>query len=471
MTPPGTPPPSAVRADPMATPPAKWWGGYLAEGNPPKRRFVLRWGRILAALTALGVAGYLALATALWGYYAIDRKIPGVNWIDVAVLPRFSRVQDAIGAAHFQKARGLWEKKDYVQAIFTARAAVVKAPKNLEARLFLAGCWREVGRPEEAVRTLENGIEFDAQDPRLQAALVQTCLETERYQDLLKALREDFPARGVRLTDGSNRGFQLAELRAVLETADAGEAERIAAHDVGLAEVPAAAPLLSRIDWELGRHEAAFARLRLARERAPGDPSIQDAYVDTASRLGRIDEAHAAARQFLTAFPGLLAAQLRFIEVYGSRQGSDKAPWTAACMQFLAQYRRQPAALGQLGSLAASKGWTDLAFLLYENSLQENLTGFPFSIYYAGSLVKAGDLAGADGVWHELSIRNGPQLAAASYIAAMVAWGSGRQSDALQIIDQLRGQTVNDPHRKRVLEEVFRTFGFAQLADLLAKPK
>jgi tetratricopeptide (TPR) repeat protein len=253
-----------------------------------------------------------------------------------------------------------------------------------------------------------------------------------------------------------------------METSGAAEAEQLAERNPGIANLPAAAPLLARIDWEQGRHDAAFARLASARERNPGDPAIQDSYVDMAFRLGRMEEARAAARRFLVAFPRFLPAQLRFLEVFGSRRGPDRAPWTAESMQFLAQYRHQPSALEQLASIAASNGWTDLAFLLYQNSLQENLTGFPFAVFYAGSLVKAGDTAAADGVWHELSIRNSAQLAPASYIAAMVAWGGGRESDALQVIDQLRNQTADDLQRRRTIEAVFRNFGYANLADRLA---
>ncbi len=138
-------------------------------------------------------------------------------------------------------------------------------------------------------------------------------------------------------------------------------------------------------------------------------------------------------------------------------------------MEILAQDRHDPASLAKLGSLAGSKGWTDLAFLLYENSLQENLIGFPFAIYYAASLIKAGDLAGADSVLRELSIRNGPQTASAAYLTVMVDWGTGRESEAMQIIQQLRRETADDPHRRLTIVGLLRSFGYQKVADELAK--
>jgi len=140
-------------------------------------------------------------------------------------------------------------------------------------------------------------------------------------------------------------------------------------------------------------------------------------------------------------------------------------------MRFLVQYRQTPAALAQLASLAATQGWADLAFLLYQNSLQENLSGFPFAIYYVGSLVKLGDYARAETIWRELLVRNSAQLAAAPYLEAMVAWGGGRESDAMQVIERLRRETENNGPRRRSLEQVFRSFGFPKLADQLVAAK
>ena len=455
-------------------PPSKWWGGVVVSDDPPMRRFVFKWRRIATAAVLFVLASYLALATALWSYYSIYKKIPGVNWVDVAVLPRFSRVQAAIGNYYFSEAQRLWGKHDYMKGLMTARAAVQKAPDNLEARLFLAGCWFQVSRFEEALRTLQGGIQYHATDPKLQKALMEVCLRSAHYDELLKLLRQELPRSGVQLLSGNNVSFQLAEVQAVLETAGPVEAELVAARYAGLVETPSAAPVLSRIDWELDRRDAAFERLRVARERSandPAEPMIQDAYIDMALRLQKTDEARAAAQQFINESPNLVSAQLRFLETRGSRKGLDQSPWSRECMRFLVQNRQSPAALGQLASLAASQGWTDLAFLLYQNSLQENLTGFPFAIYYVGSLVKSGDYATAEVVWRELLVRNSAQLAAAPYLEAMVASGAGRESDALQVIERLRRETENNKSRRHGLEQVFRTFGFPKLAEQLVAAK
>jgi len=451
-------------------PKARWWGKYVAIEGPGGRRLVVFWRRILAVAATLLLVAYFSCITLLWGYYTVERGVPGVHWADIAMPWRFPRVESALASFHFADAKRLWDKKEYGPAILSARSAVAEDPRNLDARLFLADCWRKAGHFQEAVRVLRTGIEIDAKDARLQTAVIQTCLDTGQFEDLLKVLRQDYPARGVRLLDGPAGAIQLAEVRAVLEISGAAAAEAAAKRYPGLTEIPAATPLLSQIDWELGFKDLALDRLKWARGREPNGPNIQDAYVETLLRMGRTDEAREAALQFLRGFPKLANSQLRVLEAFGSRKGRDNLVWTAQCIQFLAEFRHDPAALGQLASMAASKGWTDLAFLLYQNSLQENLTGFPFAIYYASSLVKAGDMAEADQVWHELSSHNTAQLVPASYVAAMVAWGNGRKSDAAPIVDQIRGETAKDLHRRRMIGDVFRSFGFQELADQLSKP-
>jgi hypothetical protein len=52
----------------------------------------------------------------------------------------------------------------------------------------------------------------------------------------------------------------------------------------------------------------------------------------------------------------------------------------------------------------------------------------------------------------------------------MVEWGNGRRSDAEPILDQIRGQTNADQHKRRMIEDIFRNFGFVEMAERLAAP-
>jgi thioredoxin-like negative regulator of GroEL len=462
-----TPQETSVRKDPASLPPPKWWGRYVFDGQPPQRRFIFKWRAIGAAIGCTVFAFYLSIVSSLWGYYTFKRQIPGVHWIDIAIPTRFSRVQDAIGSYYLVQAKEAWSKGDILRALVTGRASLVKSPANLDARLFVADCWFQAGRYTEAVRTLRDGIPYNATEARLQTALISLCLLTSHYADLLAVLRNEYPAQGVHLVDGSNRATQIAEVRAVYEINGAAEADQDAGQYPGLMDEPSAAPLMAQIEGQIGRKDRALAIMKAAVDRAPKDPTVRDAYIGVVLDTGNMEEARTAAQAFVRDFPGLLSAELRFLEVYSSRTGSEERPWAAVALELLAENRHRPDALSQLASLAAAKGWADITYLLYQNSLQENLNGFPFALYYAASLVKAGQVQAADAVLSELSVRNGAQVAAASYVTVMVDWGAGRQSEAMQIVQQLRHDTANDPHRRQVMVNLFKTFGFPKVADEL----
>src|SRR5580692_9812867 len=138
-----------IRKEPAPLPPPKWWGRYVVEGEAPQRRFIFNWGAIGTAIACAAFAFYLSIVTALWGYYTFKREIPGVHWIDIAVPTRFSRVQDAIGSYYLAQAKAAWAKGDILHALVTGRAAVLKSPSSLDARLFVADCWFQAGRYEE----------------------------------------------------------------------------------------------------------------------------------------------------------------------------------------------------------------------------------------------------------------------------------------------------------------------------------
>lgn len=448
----------------------RWWGGYVEEGSPPRRRWVIRWGRLGVVFGVLCVAGYLGLATALWAYYTSYRKIPEVKWIDIAVLPRFSRVQSAIGAHYLVQAKGLWAARNYSQGIVIAQAAVNKSPENLEARLFLASCWQQAGRFDDAMRVLRSGLARHASELPLQTAAVELCLTNGRFEDVLQLLRDEFPKHGARPLE-KNWAFQLAETRAVLELSGATEAEKILRGYAGLADQIMAAPLLARIDWEQGRREAAFARLTEALAAPTADLGVYDAYVDIALRSGHTVLARQAAARCLKLFPGVVSAQLRFLEAHGSRLGEERVPWTTEMLRFLIQHRRSPVALQQLANLAATQGWTDLTGLLYENALNDSLNGFPFVIFHVVGLVKSGQSVEAANAWRDLEVKHAPQLVAFSHVGAMVAWVAGRESEALQTVTRLRKELAGDLRRQVMIAKFFQSLGFKRLAENLERPE
>jgi hypothetical protein len=426
--------------------------------------------RVILALAVFSVLAYLLAATALWGYYRFQRHVSGVHWIDIAVCTRFARVQQAVGAQHLATAKALWQNGEYAKGLFLARAALGKTPRDPAARLFLADCWQQAGRPDFAGHTLEDGLPYDPAPQPLARALIAHYLGAGQYRELLVLLRTKLPALGRQPEAGELVYYQQAEVQAVFETEGAEAADALSGSYAELGRLPAAAPLLARID--LARHQpaAALARLRDALSREPGAPALHDALIDVALETGQTEEARAAAEHFVAAFPSLPTAELRLLEVHSSRTLADRGPWLQSCMRYLARFRQQPGALEQLAELAARRGWSDLAFLLYQNSVATGTRDRVFTAYYIGSLLTHRDFAHADTVWRDLTSQKSTPADSAPALAAMVASGVGREGEALEHLERLRRDTAGDIPRRDRLARLFRTFGFAPLAEKLLAP-
>ena len=426
-----------------------------------------RWRRIARWLAAAALLAYLGGATALWAYYRFARKVPDVCWTDIAVCTRFGRVQQAVGAKHLANAKEQWTAGEYAKSLFLARAALAKRPEDPDTRIFLASSWHQVGRIDFACRTLEDGLPHDTAAQPVARALLALYLESERHSDVLSLLRVKLPALRRQPATADLASFQHAEVQAVLETEGAEAATALAERFPILGELPAAAPLLARIDLACHRPDAALARLHAAVEREPANSTIHDALVDLALQTGRAEEARLAAEHFVEAFPALPAAELRLLEVHATRAGSDRSPWLMSCMRYLARFRQQPAALEQLADLAARRGWSDLAFLLYQNSLGTGGRDRAFASLYIGSLLASHDFARADTVWRDLTAQKSAPADSAPALAAMVASGAGRDGEALEHLERLRSSTATDTGRRERLARLFHSFGFAPLADKL----
>lgn len=136
----------------------------------PVWNFEVFWKRLLAWLAALGLGGYLAAATALWSWLA---RVPEnqVRWTTVVTAPlRWETFRAERGDTDVAVAMRQLRDRDYGDAFFGLRAGISRSPGNVEGRttlsLMLAG-----NNPAQALATLEEGLPYAEDDPRLLQAL------------------------------------------------------------------------------------------------------------------------------------------------------------------------------------------------------------------------------------------------------------------------------------------------------------
>jgi Tfp pilus assembly protein PilF len=139
-------------------------------------------------------------------------------------------------------------------------------------------------------------------------------------------------------------------------------------------------------------------------------------------------------------------------------------------MRYLAQFYRDQSTLEELANLAARQGWDDLAFVLYENSIAYGMRERNFAICYLGSLLTTRQYAKADLLWNEVQALKAGTSETLPLLAAMVAEGNGRASDAQERITAMRAATKAEPLARTRLAALLSDFGFPSLAEaLLAK--
>ncbi len=126
--------------------------------------------RLAALVGTCALLGYLAAATALWLWL---RRTPQnqVGWTLAATAPfRWETFRERRGDTDIAVAQERLRQREWGDAYFALRTGVARSPGNVPGRIALAGLL-QYSSPEQARRTLEDGLERSAGDPDLLRAL------------------------------------------------------------------------------------------------------------------------------------------------------------------------------------------------------------------------------------------------------------------------------------------------------------
>jgi len=135
----------------------------------PVWRFEVYHRRLLLALAALTVAGWLLAATSL--YLWLDQAPRNqVGWLDLVAPWRWSGLRARRGDTAVLTALDELKARDYPSAFYNLRVGLSRSPGNVEGRLMLARLQAGYD-PMRAVTLLEEGIPVSAQDPKFLAGL------------------------------------------------------------------------------------------------------------------------------------------------------------------------------------------------------------------------------------------------------------------------------------------------------------
>jgi tetratricopeptide (TPR) repeat protein len=123
------------------------------------------WSRVWKVAVVLLFAGWLGLAGAGWAFIKYKRGINEASFVDIAFLPiRYGNYRLTLSTHYQALALKQLEAGKWNDALVSFRLAVANNAKNHEARRQLADIYRQLQRPDLALKLLEEGLAQGADD-------------------------------------------------------------------------------------------------------------------------------------------------------------------------------------------------------------------------------------------------------------------------------------------------------------------
>jgi len=267
----------------------------------------------------------------------------------------------------------------------------------------LADALAEAGRPAEAAAVLERRLAPDRPEAKLALALRAARLrladhdpaDATRAADGLRRLLDALP----REASGSRRAvwtcaWQIARGRGTLSAL---------ADELARAPGPVEWDLLGQVRDELGDLDGALAATEKGRAAAPRDAELGRRWLGLLERLGRDDDALAAAAELAQKFP----ADIGFAVGLGDRlfRRRDRAGVATTFDRALARFAREPTALETLAEAATRWGEDQRARAAWTRLVRIDPTSEVAVVGLGEAEFQAGKRADAQRTWAKLRAR------------------------------------------------------------------
>ena len=360
------------------------WKLWVRVVSPDTIWYHFFWGRIALALVALGIAGWLAAATAAWAFVKYHRGYHEVAFVDLALFPvRRAHYREGLGRHYLALGRAELEKKNYREGYSHLNAGLARLPDDLPTRRLVAITEIRLGLPLRALRTLSEGVAPEGRPINRAAAgdldylklLFGLLLEAkEDARALALALRLLPPAPDGVLT------HQFIALQAAFAHFHAGrydEAERLV-QDWQLGKSLEGSILLAQCDWERGYAPLALLRLEAELARFPARDELYLHLIRYRRELGQLDEARRAAVLRHLRDPASPGPRIDLLRSYHATH--DHSATARELATFLADFSSNPQALVLLAWFAVDTAQPALATRLHALATERQFPINAFSL-------------------------------------------------------------------------------------------
>lgn len=326
---------------------------YLSSVQMNLSRRTVTW---CAAIGISLVLLYAGLTAAAWVFVRHFRHVEGVAYTDIALPTRWDRYQVIRGNHHIASGLKLLAAGKFAPGFQQLRVGLVRAPRNRDGRMALAGIYAQTGRTDLAQTTLLDGLAYHSNDHDYVATTMEFLSSLAQDRKVLEICAQLIAEDSIAPTIRQQAALHSARASIFLGNYDNAEST-LTQNELHTA--PQGRLLLTQIEWERGYRELALIMLRSLAAEFPGDESIYGRLANYLDQSGLDDELGRRSLLNQLAHPESVRSYIDRFRALDRVQ--DPTARDRAIDQAFAHFQDSDAALLALADYAATQGDVSLA--------------------------------------------------------------------------------------------------------------
>lgn len=369
--------------------------GFVVQrkGADGRIHIAVRWGRIFTTLFVLLVAGWIAVAGALFGYFKYKKDFDEVTFTGMITLPfRMDEHRKEMGDYHVKKGLAEIKEGNYRDALRLLRLGVTRSPSNLEGRKVLAEFYElAIKRADIAADLMLKGLDQGGIEDIDYLKQTLRVLLRHQMDEQIQELADKYLPEEPDLTD-INRTLAFGAANANYLRGNYDQADNYLI-SYNLIESLEGLLLSSQISWDRDNRIAAITKMEHSLRRFPNSEPLLMQLSRYHREMGDVDKARRYAILRNVKDPLSPAPRLELLYIYNKSEDTEREQ--RETQRMLQQFRDDESALQALANFAADTGNIDLARRTYEQALENEFAVDVFALLLIESHLVSKDYEGA----------------------------------------------------------------------------
>ncbi len=354
-------------------------------------RVSICWGRVIAALLALAVTGWISATGALYAYLKYVQEFDTVNYTEVLLLQK-KELRRKIGDHQIQESIAYAKAGNYRDAFRLLHFGVARSPGNLEGRKYIAEFYElAMKRPSTAADYLLKGLEHGGlQDMEYTKQVLRVLLRNQMDKKVQEIADANLPEE-PELTE-INRTLALGAANANYQRGNYDRAEDYLI-TYNLIESLEGLLISSRISWERGNRIAAITKLEKMIDKFPNAEPLLVQLSTYYREMKDFDKARRFAMLRSIKEPLNYKPKLELLYIYS--QDNDTKSEESEIERMFDQFGKDETALLEFANFAAKTGKVELVKRIQTVALENGFDVDTFYILLLEAYIFSKDYTGA----------------------------------------------------------------------------